>query len=87
MGKVYLIVEGIEDVEKAIELGASTYLVKANYTLEEVVEKINKNIFTDLEGDRFVIMFLMIYEQENHQFFLEKSMEVFLTDLHHQTRH
>ena len=35
--------ERLEDVEKAIELGAKTYLVKAQYTLEEVVEKI-KNV-------------------------------------------
>ncbi len=34
--------EGIEDVNKAIELGATTYLVKAKYSLEEVVEKIKK---------------------------------------------
>ncbi len=34
--------ERLEDVEKAIELGATTYLVKAHYTLEEVVEKIKK---------------------------------------------
>lgn len=34
--------EGIEDVDKAIELGATTYLVKAQYSLEEVVEKIKK---------------------------------------------
>ena len=34
--------EGIGDVEKAIELGATTYLVKANYSLEEVIEKIKK---------------------------------------------
>ncbi len=34
--------EGIGDVEKAVELGATTYLVKANYTLEEVVGKIKK---------------------------------------------
>ncbi len=34
--------EGIEDVEKAIELGATTYLVKAQYSLEEVVAKIKK---------------------------------------------
>jgi len=34
--------EGISDVDKAIELGATTYLVKAQYTLEEVVEKIKK---------------------------------------------
>ncbi len=34
--------EGIKDVDKAIELGAKTYLVKANYSLEEVVEKIKK---------------------------------------------
>lgn len=29
------------DVEKAIELGATTYLIKANYELGEIVEKIN----------------------------------------------
>ena len=34
--------EGIGDVDKAIELGATTYLVKAQYSLEEVVEKIKK---------------------------------------------
>jgi len=34
--------EGIGDVEKAINLGATTYLVKAHYSLEEVVEKIRK---------------------------------------------
>jgi len=34
--------EKMEDVEKALELGARTYLVKANYTLEEVVSKIKK---------------------------------------------
>ncbi len=34
--------EGLGDVEKALELGATTYLVKANYTLEEVLEKIKK---------------------------------------------
>ena len=34
--------EGLGDVEKAIELGAATYLVKAQYTLEEVLEKIKK---------------------------------------------
>lgn len=34
--------EEIKDVDKAIELGATTYLVKAQYSLEEVVEKIKK---------------------------------------------
>ena len=34
--------EGVADVDKAIELGATTYLVKAQYSLEEVVEKIKK---------------------------------------------
>lgn len=34
--------EGIKDVDKAIGLGATTYLVKAKYTLEEVLEKIKK---------------------------------------------
>lgn len=32
--------EGSVDVERAIELGATTYLVKTNYRLEEVVGKI-----------------------------------------------
>lgn len=34
--------EEIGDVEKAIGLGATTYLVKAQYSLEEVMEKIKK---------------------------------------------
>ena len=32
--------EGTGDVEKILEFGATTYLVKANYSLMEVVEKI-----------------------------------------------
>jgi DNA-binding response OmpR family regulator len=32
--------EGTGDVEKALDLGATTYLVKANYKLEDIVEKI-----------------------------------------------
>lgn len=31
---------GIHDVEKALELGATTYLIKSDYKLEEVVKKI-----------------------------------------------
>lgn len=34
--------EGIKDVEKALKTGATTYLVKASYTLEEVLEKVEK---------------------------------------------
>jgi DNA-binding response OmpR family regulator len=34
--------EGVGDVEKALELGATTYLVKANYKLEDVVSKIKE---------------------------------------------
>ncbi len=34
--------EGIEDVDKALALGATTFLVKAQYSLVEVVEKIKK---------------------------------------------
>jgi len=33
---------GSEDVERAISLGATTYLVKADYELEEVVSKIKE---------------------------------------------
>jgi len=38
--------EDMESVEKAISLGATTYLVKSNYTLEEVLQKI-KNTLKD----------------------------------------
>ena len=34
--------ESIEDIEKALSLGTTTYLVKANYSLEEVLEKVKK---------------------------------------------
>lgn len=36
--------EGVEEVNKAIELGAITYLVKTSYTLEEVVKKIEDTL-------------------------------------------
>lgn len=36
--------EGVGDVEKAIELGATTYLVKTDYNLEEVVDKIKSTL-------------------------------------------
>ncbi|MDP3093894.1 MAG: response regulator [bacterium] len=32
----------LENIEKALELGATTYLVKADHTLEEVIEKVKK---------------------------------------------
>ena len=35
--------ERMEDVERALEFGAKTYLVKANYTLKEVVEKVRQS--------------------------------------------
>lgn len=34
--------EGMGDVEQALELGATTYLVKANYSLDEVLEKVRR---------------------------------------------
>lgn len=34
--------EGMGDVDKALALGANTYLVKANYSLEEILEKVRK---------------------------------------------
>ncbi len=36
--------ENLEDVEKAISLGATTYLVKAYHSLEEVLEKIKNTL-------------------------------------------
>jgi CheY-like chemotaxis protein len=32
----------LSDVEKALELGATTYLIKADYKLEEVTKKIKE---------------------------------------------
>ena len=36
--------ERIEHVEKVLEMGAKTYLVKSNYTLKEILEKIKSII-------------------------------------------
>jgi DNA-binding response OmpR family regulator len=36
--------EEIDSVEKALELGATTYLIKSQYTLEEVVQKVKKSL-------------------------------------------
>ncbi len=36
--------EGDADVEKALSLGATTYLVKANYKLEEITAKIKETL-------------------------------------------
>ena len=34
--------ESTGDIERALELGATTYLVKVNYTLQEVIQKIKQ---------------------------------------------
>ena len=34
--------EDMQNIEKALSLGATTYLVKANYTLEDIIEKIEQ---------------------------------------------
>ena len=34
--------EGSQDVERALSLGAFTYLVKANYSLDDMIEKIKQ---------------------------------------------
>ena len=34
--------ESMDDINKALELGATTYLVKTSYSLDEVVEKVKK---------------------------------------------
>lgn len=36
--------EGVGDVDKALALGATTYLVKANYSLGEIAEKIRETL-------------------------------------------
>ncbi len=37
-------ISGMENVQKALDLGATTYLVKADYQLEEVVGKVKELI-------------------------------------------
>lgn len=34
----------IQDIDRALNLGATTYLVKANYSLEEVIKKIKEEL-------------------------------------------
>jgi DNA-binding response OmpR family regulator len=36
--------EEMKDIEKVVDLGASSYLVKSNYKLQEVVERIRKTL-------------------------------------------
>ena len=36
--------ENTDDIGRALELGATTYLVKANYDLEEVLKKVRENL-------------------------------------------
>ena len=34
--------EGMKDIDQAIKLGATTYLVKTQYTIKELIEKVKK---------------------------------------------
>ena len=34
----------LENIEKALELGATTYMVKSDYTLDDIIEKVKKAI-------------------------------------------
>ena len=36
--------EGLNNIQRAIEMGASTYLVKSDYKLEEIYEKIKETL-------------------------------------------
>ena len=37
-------IEDVKSIETALELGATTYLVKANYDLDDIIEKVKKAI-------------------------------------------
>lgn len=39
--------ESSQDIERALVLGAKTYLVKANYDLKDVIQKVKENIATN----------------------------------------
>ena len=34
----------LENIEQALELGVTTYMVKSNYTLDDIIEKVKKAI-------------------------------------------
>ncbi len=36
--------ESMKEIDQAIELGATTYLVKTQYTMKEVIEKVKKTL-------------------------------------------
>jgi DNA-binding response OmpR family regulator len=41
---IFTNLEGAEDIEKALELGATTYLVKSQYSIKEVLGKIKETL-------------------------------------------
>ena len=36
--------EDMKNIQRAVDLGATTYLVKANYSIEEVLQKVKETI-------------------------------------------
>lgn len=41
---VLTVLAGTADVQKALELGATTYMIKAQYELGDVIDKVRKNL-------------------------------------------
>ena len=41
--------ETAQDIGKALELGATTYLVKANYNLEDVIKKVRETLVKEAQ--------------------------------------
>lgn len=41
---VLTVLAGTADVQKALELGATTYMIKAQYELGDIVDKVRKNL-------------------------------------------
>lgn len=46
--------EGMGEIEKAMSLGATTYLVKANYELEDIIEKVRSVLSRSNENSSVV---------------------------------
>lgn len=42
--------EEIDNVQKALDLGAKNFMVKADFSLKEIVEKIKENLFPQQSG-------------------------------------
>lgn len=52
---VFTNLETAEDIDKALEAGATTYIVKANYGLEDIVKKVKETVASVTNLQKWII--------------------------------